>query len=95
MVSGSRLSGPDTAVSDIATRHRPAVPLNRKVTSASDAGLTRAKRTSSSRGTHVSTMVSSLMTAGHAPMECRMRVPGEGHFLLTARMRLLPTTQPE
>jgi hypothetical protein len=93
--SGSQVIGPDTATSDIATRHFPAVSLNRKVTSASVAGLTRAKRTSSWLRTHVSTMVSSLITAGHAPIECKIRVPGNGHFLLTARVRLFPTTQLE
>ena len=42
-----------------------------------------------------STTVSSSITAGQAPMECRMRVPGAGQFGSTARIRLLPTTQPE
>jgi hypothetical protein len=36
-----------------------------------------------------------LITAGQAPMECRMRDPGAGQFELTARIRLFPTTHPE
>jgi hypothetical protein len=71
------------------------VPLNRNVTRASVAGRTRASKISSLRGVQHSTRVSSLITAGQAPMECKMRVPGEGHLLLTARVRLFPTTQLE
>ncbi|OBA64485.1 hypothetical protein A5647_02085 [Mycobacterium sp. 1100029.7] len=71
------------------------MPLNRNVMRASVAGRTRANKTSSSCGEQDSTTVSSLINAGQAPMECKMRVLGEGHFLLTARVRLFPTTQLE
>jgi hypothetical protein len=59
------------------------------------AGLTLASRTSSWPMSALSTTVSSLMTAGQVPMECRIRAPGAGQFELTARIRLLPTTHPE
>jgi hypothetical protein len=43
----------------------------------------------------LSTTVSSLITAGQVPMECRMRAPGAGQLEQTARIRLFPTTHPE
>ena len=62
---------------------------------ASAAGRTFARSTSSAPVTQLSTTVSSLITAGQVPIECRMREPGAGQSELTARIRLFPTTQPE
>ena len=94
-LSGTQRSGRLAATSLIATRHcPPARSFSRSVIRAVAAGLTFASKTSSSPGTQLCTTVSSLITAGQAPMECRMRLPGAGQSESTARMRLLPTTQP-
>jgi hypothetical protein len=61
------------------TRHRPSPrPFDRSVIRAVAAGLTFASKTSSSPGTQLRTTVSSLITAGQVPIECRTRVPGAG-----------------
>ncbi|NVN53767.1 hypothetical protein HLY00_2863 [Mycolicibacterium hippocampi] len=54
-----------------------------------------ASNTSSSRGVHASTVVVSLMTKGHSPIEWWIWLPGSGQFLSTARIRLFPTTHCE
>jgi hypothetical protein len=94
--AGTQRSGMLVATSLISTRH-PARgrSVSRSVIRAVAAGRTFASRTSSSPGTQLCTTVSSSITAGHVPMECRMRVPGAGHVESTARIRLFPTTQPE
>ena len=69
--------------------------LSYMVVRASAGGLIFARSTSSSPVMQLSTPVSSLITAGQVPMECRMRAPGAGRLELTARIRLFPTTHPE
>ena len=46
-------------------------------------------------GTQSSATVSSSITAGQMPIECRIVEPGAGQFWSTARIRLLPTTHCE
>ena len=81
-LSGTQLSGRLAATSVIVSRHRPSRrSFSRSVIRAVAAGLTFASKTSSSPGTQLCTTVLSSMTAGHVPIECRMRAPGAGHSI--------------
>ncbi len=80
----------------MATQQLPSgLSLSCIVIRACAAGRIFASSTISSPVTQLSTTVSSLMTAGQVPIECSMRDPGAGQVVSTARILLLPTTQPE
>jgi len=79
-LSGTQLSGRLAATSVIVSGHRSSRrSVSRSVIRAVADGLTFASKTSSSPGTQLCTTVLSSMTAGHVPIECRMRAPGAGH----------------